>query len=136
EPQGEPPSATQRPFMMPAPPRNWVRMAARAAIILVLPLLILINVRPGIADLFSTTDLVILGGGTALLLLAALRTQLMERNSQLHDAIADRERLFSVIGHDLRGPIGVLKSYLDLMIEGDLDREDFREVQHDLRKGV
>src|SRR5690606_33924931 len=58
------------------------------------------------------------------------------RNAQLHDAISSREQLLAIIGHDLRGPVGVLKSCLDLLKDGDLSPEEFLDLVQELGKGV
>jgi len=69
-------------------------------------------------------------------LISALWEQLSDRKQQLRDANIAREKLFSVIGHDLRSPIANLKSFLDLLCDGTMNFEDFRLFQDDLRKGV
>ncbi len=39
-------------------------------------------------------------------------------NENLHELNATKDKLFSIIGHDLRGPIGGFKSLIELMISG------------------
>lgn len=58
------------------------------------------------------------------------------KNLQLERAKSARDRLFSIIGHDLRGPIGNLKSSLDLLGNDSLDIETFQEIRDDLHRGV
>jgi len=58
------------------------------------------------------------------------------KNLQLERAKSARDRLFSIIGHDLRGPIGNLKSSLDLLGNDSLDMETFQEIRDDLHRGV
>lgn len=53
--------------------------------------------------------------------------------AKLLQANAARERLFAIIGHDLRGPMGNVKSSLELLESGDLDRNTFREWSVELR---
>lgn len=52
---------------------------------------------------------------------AELETQqrsLQLQGKELRDHLAFRDRLLSIIGHDLRGPIGSLKALLELMVNG------------------
>ncbi len=58
------------------------------------------------------------------------------KNLQLERAKSARDRLFSIIGHDLRGPVGNLKSSLDLLGDDSLDMETFQEIRDDLHRGV
>lgn len=58
------------------------------------------------------------------------------KNLQLERAKSARDRLFSIIGHDLRGPVGNLKSSLDLLGNDSLDMETFKELRDDLHRGV
>jgi signal transduction histidine kinase len=45
-------------------------------------------------------------------------------------------RLFSIIGHDLRGPIGAVQSLLQLLKEGDVSNEEFLDFIPKLRKDI
>ncbi len=58
------------------------------------------------------------------------------KNLRLERAKSARDRLFSIIGHDLRGPVGNLKSSLDLLGDDSLDIETFQEIRDDLHRGV
>lgn len=58
------------------------------------------------------------------------------KNLQLERAKSARDRLFSIIGHDLRGPVGNLKSSLELLGNDSLDMETFKEIRDDLHRGV
>lgn len=81
-------------------------------------------------------DVLILGGIVTALLIAALFGQLGERTMQLQQANAAKERIFAVIGHDLRSPIASLQTSLELLKSGTLEREEFLEFQEDLHAGV
>lgn len=122
--------------------QSRVQTVALANLLLTSPFLSLINAGPDLALFFSNqnrhlcADIIILAGIVTSLLISALWEQLSERKQQLREANAAREKLFSVIGHDLRGPVANLKSFLDLMSTGTLSVEDFQQFQGELRKGV
>jgi len=61
----------------------------------------------------------------------------LECANQKLDASNDaKERLFAVIAHDLRGPVGNLKSSLELLGGGTLSKQDFHELIRDLGTDV
>jgi signal transduction histidine kinase len=66
----------------------------------------------------------------------AKNRDLILRKTQLLEANAAREKLFSIIGHDLRGPVGNVKSTLDMLGSGLLDFESFQEWSDVLRTQV
>ena len=47
-----------------------------------------------------------------------------------------KTKLFSIIGHDLRGPIGALKDLLKMFKEGEITREEFQSYLPKLRSDV
>lgn len=57
-------------------------------------------------------------------------------NRKLDAANEAKERLFAVIGHDLRGPVGNLKASLDLLASGTLSQDDFESLVADLASDV
>jgi signal transduction histidine kinase len=66
----------------------------------------------------------------------AKNRDLILRKAQLLEANAARERLFSIIGHDLRGPVGSVKATLDSLSSGLLDPETFHAWSEELRVQV
>ncbi len=48
-----------------------------------------------------------------------------EREAQLHEINKTKTKLFSIIGHDLRGPIGGLQSLLNMFTEGEISKSEF-----------
>lgn len=61
---------------------------------------------------------------------------LEETNRELEKANTSKEKLFSVIAHDLRGPIGNLKISLDLLEGGEISQSEFAAVARDLAADV
>tara|TARA_R110002020_G_scaffold921_8_gene4602 strand:- start:12226 stop:14175 length:1950 start_codon:yes stop_codon:yes gene_type:complete len=58
------------------------------------------------------------------------------KSLQLQEINQTKNKLFSIIGHDLRGPVGQVKSIVDLLIAGHLDHEEFDELINNLKKDV
>ncbi|WP_243414926.1 tetratricopeptide repeat-containing sensor histidine kinase [Flagellimonas aquimarina] len=48
-----------------------------------------------------------------------------ERESQLNEINKTKTKLFSIIGHDLRGPIGALQGILKLFTDGEIGKNEF-----------
>lgn len=48
-----------------------------------------------------------------------------EREAELHEINKTKTKLFSIIGHDLRGPIGALQSLLKLFTDGEITKDEF-----------
>ncbi|WP_259067735.1 tetratricopeptide repeat protein [Mucilaginibacter sp. X4EP1] len=47
-----------------------------------------------------------------------------EQKERLEELVLVKDRLFSIIGHDLRGPIHAINQMLDMLKEGDLSEEE------------
>ncbi len=58
------------------------------------------------------------------------------KSRQLEVINQTKNKLFSILGHDLRGPIGQVKSIVELLLIGDLSKDEFAELLHSLRKDV
>ena len=55
-----------------------------------------------------------------------VKTQnLRKREQELRDISKARDQLFSIIGHDLRSPIGALQGMLNLLDSGEIAKEEF-----------
>jgi two-component system, sensor histidine kinase and response regulator len=58
--------------------------------------------------------------------------ELEKANASLAASNHAKEKLFSVIAHDLRGPVGNLKVSLEMLETGTLDSKEFSSLAHDL----
>lgn len=56
--------------------------------------------------------------------------ELVESRKKLQELNDTKNRLFSIIGHDLRGPIGTLKSFIELIIDQKMydDTESLKQI--------
>jgi two-component system sensor histidine kinase/response regulator len=63
--------------------------------------------------------------------LVAAKRALIERNEELHRTITSRDKLYSVIAHDLRSPLGSIKMVLNMLII-NLPSEMIGEEMHEL----
>ncbi len=59
-----------------------------------------------------------------------------EKNNDLQKLNDTKEKLFSIISHDMRSPIGQLKSSLDLVKSEDISPESFRQISSKLSEEV
>ena len=62
--------------------------------------------------------------------------ELRESQMELNNINNTKDKLFSIIGHDLRGPIGALQSLLKLMVSGEIAKKDFSKFLPKLRGDV
>jgi signal transduction histidine kinase len=66
----------------------------------------------------------------------AYQEMIEEKNRDLQSLNDTKEKLFSIISHDLRSPIGQLKSSLDLVSNEDLSPESFQKISAKLSSEV
>jgi two-component system sensor histidine kinase/response regulator len=62
--------------------------------------------------------------------------QIVEKNSELEKANQTKEKIFSIIAHDLRSPIGQLKGSLELVNREYISPEQFHEIAGKLSQQV
>ncbi len=53
------------------------------------------------------------------------KEDLEKREAELYEINETKDKLFSIIGHDLRGPIGALQGLLKLFKDGEISKEEF-----------
>ena len=58
------------------------------------------------------------------------------KSNQLQEINQTKNKLFSIVGHDLRGPVGQVKSLVDLLISGQLEKDEFEDLVQNLKKDV
>jgi signal transduction histidine kinase len=59
-------------------------------------------------------------------------SEIAESARRLKDLNASKDRLFSIISHDLRGPLGTMKAVVDLMKNSSMSEEDIRSFGSEL----
>lgn len=68
--------------------------------------------------------------------LAAKNNAIQHQAQQLSNLNVTKDKLFSIISHDLRSPLASLRGLIDLVISGDLGREEFMEVSKKLKSNL
>lgn len=68
--------------------------------------------------------------------IAEQNQELEQQSAQLKSINETKNKLFSILGHDLRGPIGQIKSVVDLMLQDQLEKEEFFELMNYLKKDI
>lgn len=66
----------------------------------------------------------------------AAQKAIQQKNAELEALNKTKEKLFSIIAHDLRSPIGQLKSTLDLVNRELISKEEFHELSHHFTKQI
>lgn len=61
---------------------------------------------------------------------------LEDQSEQLMEMNETKNKLFSILGHDLRGPVSQVKSVVDLLLAGHLNQQEFDELLHVLNKDI
>ncbi len=58
----------------------------------------------------------------------AANSELMAQAENLAELNKTKDKLLSIIGHDLKAPVGQLKLFLDLVSSGNMDEENFKKL--------
>lgn len=61
---------------------------------------------------------------------------LAQTSKELEVINQTKNKLFSILGHDLRGPVGQVKLIVDLLTRGYLEKEEFDDLIQNLKKDV
>ena len=61
---------------------------------------------------------------------------IQQKNEELEALNKTKEKLFSIIAHDLRSPIAQIKSTLDLVNRDFISKEEFHELSHHFTKQI
>ena len=64
------------------------------------------------------------------------KKELESKSNELFESNKMKNRLLSILGHDLKSPVAQLKGVLDLMHSHGLTREEFEGVSHILKRNV
>jgi signal transduction histidine kinase len=94
----------------------------------------------GIIWVLSTAAVLILALGIWLIRLnKKTREQnhdLAQKSRELEKINQTKNKLFSILGHDLRGPVGQVKTCIDFLLSGDLDKQEFDVLIQSLKKDI
>lgn len=66
----------------------------------------------------------------------AAQKAIEQKNAELEALNKTKEKLFSIIAHDLRSPIAQLKSTLDLVNRDYISKEEFHDLSHHFTKQI
>lgn len=61
---------------------------------------------------------------------------LESQSAELSTINETKNKLFSILGHDLRGPVGQVKSVVDLLVKNQLDQNEFETLISTLKKDI
>ena len=69
-------------------------------------------------------------------LLEEQKVELQKKSVELTESNRSKNRILSILGHDLKSPVSQLKGVLDLMHSQELSREEFDGISHILKRNV
>lgn len=67
---------------------------------------------------------------------AALQTERINRERELEQLNKDKDRLLSILSHDLRGPIGGLEVMLEMLLSDEMSQDDFRDIAVEAKRNI
>ena len=68
--------------------------------------------------------------------LLSKKTDLEKKEEHLKDVNQTKDKLFSIIGHDLRGPIGAFQGLMKLFKEGEMSKDEFLDFVPKLKSDI
>jgi signal transduction histidine kinase len=68
--------------------------------------------------------------------LAARKLEIENQASQLSDLNHSKDKLFQLLSHDLRAPVGNVKNVFDLLTAGHITQEEFKTLSMDLKPAL
>jgi signal transduction histidine kinase len=69
-------------------------------------------------------------------LLEEQKKELQQKSVELTESNKSKNRILSILGHDLKSPVSQLKGVLDLLHSQELSREEFDGISHILKRNV
>ncbi len=69
-------------------------------------------------------------------LLLTQKEEIARQAAALELANKTKDKLFAIIGHDLRGPVGSLGMLLDMLRRQEISREEFNAISHNVKQQV
>jgi signal transduction histidine kinase len=64
------------------------------------------------------------------------KKELQKKSEELTESNRSKNRILSILGHDLKSPVAQLKGVLDLLHSQELSREEFDGISHILKRNV
>ncbi|CAG5068809.1 Adaptive-response sensory-kinase SasA [Dyadobacter sp. CECT 9623] len=58
--------------------------------------------------------------------------QIIEKNRELEGINAEKNKLMSIVAHDLRSPLGSIQNFLELLTQHDLEEQQKLDIENDL----
>lgn len=68
--------------------------------------------------------------------LSASNTKLVEQNNQLEEVNQVKDKLFSIVSHDLKDSISSIKAFLDLLKDDGISKEEFNQLIPELSENA
>jgi len=59
-------------------------------------------------------------------------TRILKQKEELETLNAEKDKLFSIVSHDIKLPLNLIQSYLEIMATADLDEKERQEVEQQL----
>ncbi len=67
---------------------------------------------------------------------AALQIERISKERALEKLNREKDRLLSILSHDLRGPIGALETMLEMLTDNELSQTDFQDMAADAKRNI